>query len=1102
MTQPPDSDLGDRHRAEIDRLLGRAVEAEVRRTGGDVDGERLLHRARGAMHQILRPAAEEWDAYHRAEAAHAAGRFRERVDARAIAGLAATVTAAALAALLFLSDGDADAGRALTGAVVVAAAAVLGFLTQAALAHLWALESQAGRRHQPGGVEQLRLAWLTAVEVRGIRPYLEQQRAVAPIRSRAPRPPEQRGARPGSVLRPAGKVRDRSAAAHTRSVLARSFDALPERGHPFVGRRRQLSQITQWVNRDRARTDTRPTVVVLHGPSGSGRTMLSRWAAHEMRELFRGACLVDLRGQSQDPLPTRDAVLHLLNRLGAPRENLLFRDAPARGRDLDPAQLSRLLERYHRHLAGLPVVIILDDATDAEQVRTLIPERSNSLVLVTAGEPLELGPELNASVHQLPLGPLDPDSARELLRAALGDRTPAEPDGRNEAAAADYARIGRLCDGNPLLLRLVGSALDQRTPAQLGDDLEAAGSPDDDAGHRALRLRYADQPETTRRLLRRLALAGRASLGARAAAALLDAGQREGGRQLEELARAGLVRHVRGNRYRLHDMVRRFARSRLKEEESAAERAAAQERLIRSYAELADSVIRLVDGNTSTRAGLLPPTAGGHGFSSIDSALRWLEDESSFITALLRYADAAVDRRALQHLLGALCDYCLLRGDLYRLGELNELTQAVDQELLTRSVKWRTGVAERQLGDLDKARDTLTTVVDLYQEAHNAPGVARALRDLGITLQQQGRLSDADAKLREALEAQTRGNLTGDRAWTLHALGAVERERGRVCSAMELLTESLELHRAGASVHGEAWARFQLGQTLLRRGAVPDAERELRASLELYARSRDVRGQAWAVTQLGAARVHAGDGTEGVEQLRTALALHRDNEDARGEAWTLYNLGQAQEEAGDAYAAVRTLDQARTMFNRMPDRYGLACARHHVARVTRDDRGRSSGSLRNSGFPRQQLSDARRDYRQAGARYGEAWTCLEIAVIDAGNERGGQALELADEALRLFTEGYGEGPDHRGADWAQFLRCTLLPLAGPGGGEVGSAVAQEELARLLREDTPVRDPGLTSAAESYALMLGRGQRPEAGWPVWELGMVPSRGARDVLGVLG
>ncbi|NJP67628.1 tetratricopeptide repeat protein [Streptomyces sp. ventii] len=1113
--------MKDRHRRDVEQLLARSVEAEVRRSQGGADSAALLQRAQGALDQLVHPAAEEWTRYRQAEHDNAPRRLGERFDAAAVGGLVTTTLAATLAALLTvaLTDTASDAGLV---AAVVAAAAVTGFFLQALVAHVWTAESNAGSRNQPGGVEQLRLAWLTAVEVRGIRPWLEQQRALS-TRSRSGGSTAQLPAQ-----RTAGRRANRGDAARTRAVLGRSFDQLPDRGKPFIGRRDQLADITQWVNRDRARTDTRPTVVVLHGPPGSGRTMLARWAAHELRSLFRGACLADLRGHSVDEISTRDALLHLMSRLGAPQDQLLFREGNVRGTDGE-AQLGRLVERYRRHLTGLPVVIILDDATDAAQVRTLVPERSSSLVLVTTTEPLDLS-DAPASVHHLAVGPLDTPAAVELLRTTLRETTTDAPLPPDEDPS--WTRLAEVCAHRPLLLRMAGPGLATRTPAELAAALDTAlpgagptppGPPgaepadpqDADPGdgllgdtagseaERVLHARYAEQSEDVRRLLRRLALAGRASLGPRAAAALLDRPQKEAARHLGDLAEAGLIRTVRGDRFRLHDLVRRFARARLAEEETGPERAAAQERLIRSYAELADTVIRLVDGNTSTRADLLPAAAGGHGFSSVSAALRWLDDESDFITATLRHADEGVDPRAVQHLLGALADYCLLRGDLYRLGELNELAQSVDQGLLTRSVTWRTGVAERQLGELDKAHSTLSRVVNLYQEARNQAGAARALRDLGITLQHQGHLAEALAKLTQALDLQPRDTLPGDRAWTLHALAAVERERGRLSTAAELLAESLELHRSSGSVHGEAWARLHLGQTAMRRGAVAEAETELRTSQELYERSRDVRGQAWVLTQLGTVRVIAGDSAAGEDQLRSALAQHRENGDTRGEAWTLFHLGQAQEDAGNLNTAMRTLERARTMFNQMPDRYGVACARHHEARVTRDQKAERTGSLHNSGFARQLLAAARRDYERAGVLHGQGWTGLELAVIDAGNGRPDRALELADESLKVFTAGYGENrPDVRGAEWARFLRATLLPLASPGGVEAGEAAAREEVEALLREeDGPWRDTELTRAVHSYSLMLGRGQGlDDRVWSAWRLGMVPRRAASDVLGV--
>jgi tetratricopeptide (TPR) repeat protein len=1068
--------MRESHRAEADRLLVRAVEEEVRRSGGRTDGSALLTRGRAAMDAMAAGAGDEYAAYVRALDTAQAGQqpLSERFSSRNLSTPVLVTVVAAMAAVGADVALGTAAGTALGVGAVVAIAGAATTVAKVTASHWPDAHHRAGAAGQPGGAEQLRLQWLTALEVRGIRPFLDQQRVLTSATRRTTRKP---------AVAPQLRGGDRSAAARRRSVLEQSFGHLPEPQRTFAGRRTEMAQIARWVHAARASTETKPTVVVLYGDPGAGRTALAVRAAHQLKDQFRGACVVDLRGGTGEaPLATRDALLHLLNRLGAPREQLLFRE-----RSSPELQVRRLSELYHQHLTGLPVTVVLDDASDAEQIRTLIPERSDSLVLVTSRQPMELLEGVPAWVHQLPVAALDAAGAEELLRESA-----ASPgDVPYDAESTD--RVRELCGGLPLALRIAGSSLGARTAHQLAADLAAYGPVE--PAERALWLRYTDLGDQGRRLLRRLALAGRASLGAAAAAALLATDEEEAARVLRALSRAGLVDHVRASRYRLHDVVRTFAQARLFDEEEAQDRTAAQERLIRNYGELADSVIRLVDGKTSTRADLFKSAAGAHGFSSLDAALRWLDDESSFITATLRHAEG-VDQQAVLNLLGALCDYCLLRGDLYRLGEISELTQAVDQGLLVRSVQWRTGIAARQLGELDTARTTLTSVVGLYREAQHDAGMARALCSLGITLHHQGNLTEASAKLREAMRLQSAPELAADRAWTLHALAAVERDRANLAEALTLLATALTLHRESESVHGEAWSHFQLGQVCLRMGDVGRAEGELREALGLYGRTRDGRGEAWAMTELARARLVDGDPAPAVEQLRTALARHRENEDARGEAWTLYYLGQALEEHDDRDQAVRQLERARAMFSRMRDVYGLACARHHSGRVTRDQQAARTGNLRNSGFARQLLVDARADFRRIGVAHGEGWTCLELAIIDAGNNRPGQALALCDDATALFTS-YG---DDRGADWSRFLRCTLLPYASAGGTEVGSAVAEQELIELIAARHTTRDSKLEDCAETFAVMLGRGITLEDGWQAWRLGMVPNRHAREVMGV--
>ncbi|MFK0043212.1 tetratricopeptide repeat protein [Streptomyces sp. NPDC090741] len=1088
--------MRDSHRGEAERLLERAVDEEARRgAGGGTPADKAALTARGleALDALAASAAEEYEAYVRALDEAAAGdeslgeAFRRGNTSTA---LLVTAVAAAAAVGADLSLGVA-AGTALAAGAVTGIAGAAATVAKVTALHLPAANRRAGVRGRPGGPEQLRLQWLTALEVRGIRPFLEQQRAVTAA-ARVPRQPS----RPAA---PQLRGTDRSAEARRRSVLEQSFGQLPQTAASFAGRRAELTRIAQWVQAARASTETRPVVVVLHGEPGVGRTALALRAADALRDQFRGACVVDLRGGSlsgEAPLPIREALLHLLNRLGAPREQLLFREGSSAEQ-----QVRRLGELYHQHLQGLPVTVLLDDAVDAEQVRMLVPERSESLVLVTARDPLEL-PGPSAWVHQLPVERLAQAEGAELVRA-----------GAEAAGTAPYEEealrgLLALGGGLPLALRVLAplgadGAAEAADAGAAGDAADAGDAGDAaDALEGALALAYVRLPEERRRLLRRLTLAGRASLGPSAAAALIDADRAAAGLLLRELAQAGLLDHVRGERYRMHDAVRSYAAARLAADEDRAESSAAHGRLIRNYAQLADAVIRMVDGKMSTRANtpLKTSTVGGHGFASLDAALRWLDDESSFITATLRHSED-VDQQAILDLLGALCDFCLLRGDLYRLGEINELTLAVEaarrgepgQGRLVRSVQWRTGIAARQLGELDKARTTLTSVVDQYREAHQDAGAGMALISLGITLHHQGQLPEAAARIREALVLQEPDELAGDRAWALHALAAVERDRAHLAEAMRLLEQSLALHRESESVHGEAWAHFQLGQVYLRLGDVPGAEAELKLALDLYGRTRDERGQAWALTQLGRARVVDGDPGPAVERLREALAKHREQEDARGEAWTLYYLGQALEEGGERDQSVRELERARTMFSRMRDVYGLAHARHHSGRVTRDQRAAQTGNLRNSGFARQLLVDARADFRRIGLAHGEAWTCLELAVVDAGNGRVSQALGLCEEAARLFIS-YG---DRRGEDWARFLRCTMLPYALPGAGV---EEARAELARLAAAPHAMRDGRLEDGLDTYAVVLGRGVDPAEGWQAWRLGLVPNLHSREIMGV--
>ena len=219
--------MRDGHRADAERLLARAVEEEVRRSGGRTDGALLLSRARGALDDMAQAAVEEYEAYTRALDETEAGRltFGQRY-AREGAGtpllVAAVAAVAACVADLSLGTGAGTAFGAGAAVGVVGAAATVAKVTAS---HLPAASRRAGALAQPGGPEQLRLQWLTALEVRGIRPFLDQQRVITAATG-AKRERPSCGA-PTRARRHAGAVSWSSPSVSSPSRTARSRDGAP-----------------------------------------------------------------------------------------------------------------------------------------------------------------------------------------------------------------------------------------------------------------------------------------------------------------------------------------------------------------------------------------------------------------------------------------------------------------------------------------------------------------------------------------------------------------------------------------------------------------------------------------------------------------------------------------------------------------------------------------------------------------------------------------------------------------------------------------------------------------------------------------------------------
>lgn len=232
-----------------------------------------------------------------------------------------------------------------------------------------------------------------------------------------------------------------------RAIPAAAHVAQPPPGvHGFIGRSRQLALLRDWA----APAPAAVTVVVISGAPGVGKSALALHAAHRLRARFPdGRLHVNLRGHTAaEPLSPAAALTRLLRRLGVPDDRI-------------PGDQDDLAALYRSVLGERRVLLLLDDAATAAQVRPLLPGHPGSVVLVTSRNELR-GLTVTQGGHRLPLPPLAPEESYRLLARLVGDaRAAAEP--------RAVARLAELCTHLPLALRIAGAHLAANPCLRVGD---------------------------------------------------------------------------------------------------------------------------------------------------------------------------------------------------------------------------------------------------------------------------------------------------------------------------------------------------------------------------------------------------------------------------------------------------------------------------------------------------------------------------------------------------------------------------------------------------------------------------------------------------------
>jgi tetratricopeptide (TPR) repeat protein/transcriptional regulator with XRE-family HTH domain len=394
------------------------------------------------------------------------------------------------------------------------------------------------------------------------------------------------------------------------------------RGIPdFTGRRDELEGLVRLA--ERATDDGPAAIATISGGPGLGKTALVVHAAYRLAGHFPdGSFFVDLRGMDAAPIGPGVALTRLLRGFGVP-EGRIPQDEEER------AGHYRALLRRRRSL------IVLDNATDEAQVRPLLPGGGGSLAVVTSRRSLA-GLE---GVHHVPLAEMASVESVRLLRTIVGaERTAVE--------AGELDEVAALCGNLPLAMRIAGNRLLSRPgwtvrhlAGRLADEerrLETLSAGDLHVGA-AFALSYRHLSVPARELFRRLALVPGPDFGVALGAVLAQAGLDDTEDALEELVELGLLQSPYVGRYRLHDLVRLFARARLAEEETEGGRSAAHSRMNDWLLDTATVAGRWFEPDYGA------PPADWHGLEPLatpEEAQTWLETESENWLAAMRTAAA------------------------------------------------------------------------------------------------------------------------------------------------------------------------------------------------------------------------------------------------------------------------------------------------------------------------------------------------------------------------------------------------------------------------------------------------------------------------------
>ncbi len=805
-------------------------------------------------------------------------------------------------------------------------------------------------------------------------------------------------------------------------TVAAATRTLPRDVVNFTGRIAEFRKLTDAV----AGQGSPGGICAIGGMAGVGKTALAIHMAHELAPQFPdGQIYLLLHGHTpgKQPVDPADALASLLLTAGVAAAQI-------------PPGLEARSSLWRDHLAGMRLLLVLDDAAGHEQIRPLLPGTAGSLVLVTSRRHLTALEDTVA----ISLDTLPPDDASELLikLAARQDMDPAD---------SSVKEITRLCGYLPLAVGMLARQLHHHPAwscSRLAADLAATRDrlafmhAENLSVAAAFDLSYQDLDAAQQRMFRRLGLHPGTDIDAYSAAALDNSDPATASQRLQALYDQHLVTEPTYGRYGLHDLLREHSRS-LAAQDPATDNEHALARLLDYYLHtvIAASahLSRKSPGNAPAAWEVTP--AGAPGLLTYADAVTWLDTERlslhaaasqaspearhafTIATAMhaflrnqghwdqahnlhqfaLQAARDAGDRAAEAVALTDLGEIQQLTGEYSlaaaSLTEALEIFRLLGDQLGQACALNELGVVQLAVNDHPAATASHEQALRLYRDLGNRAGEASALNELGLVQRAMGDYGAALASHELALRLyREAGSLIGE-ASALNRLAQMQRSTGNYQAAAANHERALTLHRDQGNRIGESTALYGLG--ILRQasgdyqGAISSHER----ALQLY-RSLGYRfGQATALNGLGTAQLAAGDQVAAAQSYALALALNRDLGNRTGQVAALNGLGAALRAAGNYQGAIASLTQALRLCHDTGHKPGEAEAHYWLGLVQLAVGDQSSAAV--------SLRQALELYRAVGSRSGEAEALNAIGELLLASADYARAMAHHHEALEIAS---------------------------------------------------------------------------------------------------